>query len=152
METFRMTSQRRLILEVLKGSKTHPSADGVYREVRKKLPRISLGTVYRNLEIMANQGRVAMISTPKGQRRFDYDTAAHPHFYCVRCGRIEDVPLTVLPSALDGTDSWFQGRVIQGVALHFHGLCTECLKSDRKGIPIPLFGIKERPKKGSSGG
>ncbi len=87
----RMTRQRKLILETLQGLKTHPTADEVFGIVRKKLPRISLGTVYRNLELLNEQGLIRKLETAGKQKRFDGDISRHDHIKCVQCGKIDDL-------------------------------------------------------------
>src|SRR5438034_7672036 len=85
----RLTGPRRVILEVLRGSDAHPTAESVHRLVRRRLPRVSLGTVYRNLRLLVAEGLAAEIPGPHA--RFDANMDAHHHFTCVRCGRIVDV-------------------------------------------------------------
>lgn len=126
MEEFRLTSQRKLILEELAHCKEHPPADYIYSRVRKKLPNISLGTVYRNLELMAKSGMIMKIETPDGQKRFDYNTESHPHFRCEGCGKIEDIPLTLQAPLPDAESSWVRSRVIRSAALYYQGLCADC--------------------------
>ncbi len=124
-----MTSQRKLILEELMYSREHPSADSIYVKVREHLPNISLGTVYRNLEIMANQGMIIKIETPDGQKRFDYNTKPHPHFRCEKCGKIEDIPLDLRAPEPDLQDPWVKARKIRSSALYYQGLCRDCVES-----------------------
>ena len=126
METLRMTSQRRVILDALKSSKSHPSADMVYDFVRARIPNVSLGTVYRNLETMYRNKMIVKIETPDGQKRFDYNTEAHPHFHCDKCGKIEDIPMELEAPAPDPGSSWMQQRVITSSTLHYRGLCADC--------------------------
>src|SRR2546429_248210 len=87
----RLTRQRRIILEVVRGTDAHPTAALVYRRVRRRLPRVSLATVYRNLRTLAAEGVLTERADPSGVR-FDGNTASHDHFTCVACGRIYDVP------------------------------------------------------------
>ena len=124
-----MTSQRKLILEELKHCKEHPSADCIYVKVREHLPNISLGTVYRNLEIMASQGMIMKIETPDGQKRFDYNTKSHPHFRCEKCGKIEDMPMDLQAPVPDFLDPWVKVRKIRSSALYYQGLCRDCVES-----------------------
>ena len=121
-----MTSQRRVILEALKMSKSHPPADKVYEYVRKKLPNVSLGTVYRNLETMYRNGMIVKIDTPDGQKRFDFDTSVHPHFRCEQCGKIEDIPMELHAPELDPGNAWVKNRQVKSSTLHYQGLCEEC--------------------------
>lgn len=85
----RITSQKETILEYLKGVKIHPSAETVYDEVKKKLPRISRGTVYRNLKNLQKKGAIQEI--PVGIAHFDADISSHAHFICLACHEIFDV-------------------------------------------------------------
>src|SRR5712692_4345695 len=93
----RLTSPRRVVLEGLRGTDAHPTAESVHRLVRRRLPRVSLGTAYRNLRLLVAEGLAAEIPGPHA--RFDANMDAHHHFTCVRCGRIVDVdgPLPAVP-------------------------------------------------------
>ena len=88
-----MTKQRRVILDEFRKLKSHPSADELYGRVRRLLPRISLGTVYRNLEVLSQQGVVQKVELGGPQRRYDGDITTHYHVRCVECGRVEDAPV-----------------------------------------------------------
>src|SRR5262245_50548168 len=90
----RLTGPRRVVLEVVRGTESHPTAGAVHRMVRRRLPRVSLGTVYRNLRLLVAQGLVKEVPGPYA--RFDGNTSEHHHFTCLGCGRIADVagPLT----------------------------------------------------------
>ncbi|QEN08436.1 transcriptional repressor [Oceanispirochaeta crateris] len=127
MDNLRMTTQRKIILEALKKSQSHPSADRVYEFVRGEIPNISLGTVYRNLEIMYRQGMIVRIETPDGQKRFDYDTSNHPHFRCEECGKIEDIPLPLTAPPLDPRSEWVSKRKILSSTVNYQGLCSDCI-------------------------
>ena len=87
----RLTRPRRLILDVVRAADTHPTAAVVYRRVRRRLPRVSLATVYRNLRMLAAEGCLAE-RAHAGGLRFDGNTGPHDHFTCLVCGRIYDVP------------------------------------------------------------
>jgi Fe2+ or Zn2+ uptake regulation protein len=88
----RRSKQREIILEELKKFDSHPSADELYERVRKRLPHISLGTVYRNLEILAREGIIQRIALGGPQMRCDGTHEDYHHIRCIRCGRIDDVP------------------------------------------------------------
>jgi Fe2+ or Zn2+ uptake regulation protein len=88
---FRLTRPRRLILDVVRATDAHPTAALVYRKVRRRLPRVSLATVYRNLRMLAAEGFLVE-RTDAGGLRFDGNTGPHDHFTCLTCGRIYDVP------------------------------------------------------------
>jgi Fe2+ or Zn2+ uptake regulation protein len=87
----RLTRARQVILDTLRASDAHPSAAAVYRQVRRRLPRVSLATVYRNLRMLAGEGLLTERADLAGLR-FDGNTAPHDHFTCLACGRIYDVP------------------------------------------------------------
>jgi len=84
----RMTNQREMILRELKKSKGHLSADELYERVKKFMPRISLATVYRNLEILSDAGMIRKLEISGRQKRFDSELADHDHIYCIECHRI----------------------------------------------------------------
>jgi len=121
----RSTRQRRLILEELRGLTSHPTAAELHQIVRQRLPRISLGTIYRNLELLARTGAIRRLEANGGAARFDANTAPHGHLRCVRCGEIRDVhdvPLDLEDAGfgdLDGYDTL-------GYRLEFVGVCPAC--------------------------
>ena len=88
----RYSRQRELILETLKGIRSHPTADELYGMVRMIDPGISLGTVYRNLNQLAAGGEILKITSGSGGDRFDYPRSFHYHFRCTQCGRVSDIP------------------------------------------------------------
>ncbi len=121
----RMTRQRRVILEELRRTADHPSADELYSRVRRRLPRISLGTIYRNLEVLTELGEIQTLELCCNLKRFDGNAAAHYHIRCLGCGRVADAPTsahldleTCLPPHTD-----FR---ITGHKLEFVGLCPAC--------------------------
>jgi len=87
----RMTRQRLMILEELVSSHDHPTADEVYERVRARIPNISLGTVYRNLDKLAGAGIIRKLDYPGSRMRFDGDVHCHQHIRCISCGRIMDI-------------------------------------------------------------
>lgn len=121
----RMTNQREIILEELKKSGQHLSADELYDKVRQFIPRISLATVYRNLEILAELGIVAKLEIGGRQKRFDADVSGHDHIYCTRCHRIDNIELNRerLPSIAPKGE---YGYAVTGYRLEFAGICPKC--------------------------
>jgi len=121
----RMTDQRRVILEELRNTKSHPTADELYRDVRKRLPKISLGTVYRNLDILNKAEMIKKLDFGSGQSRYDADLSNHYHVRCIDCNRVVDVldfpSLQYDSELLVRTD--FE---IVGHSLEFLGICPEC--------------------------
>lgn len=122
----RMTRQRQVILDELRSVSTHPTADEIYDLVRKTLPRVSLGTVYRNLELMHEAGLVMKLETAGLQKRFDGNPEHHYHIRCVQCGIVRDVRYEDNGHELEaglGTDF-----TVLGHRLEFYGLCPTCQK------------------------
>ena len=125
--TYRMTRQREVILEEIRRAKVHPSADEVYEMVRKRLPRISLGTVYRNLEILSELGEIQKLELGGDIKRFDWDPKKHYHVRCLKCGRVDNAPIAPLREIEDelyGTTVY----TIIGHRLEFEGLCPRCTR------------------------
>ncbi|WP_346773642.1 transcriptional repressor [Desulfovibrio sp. ZJ746] len=118
-----MTRQRAEILAELRKAKTHPTAEEIHAKVRRALPRISLGTVYRNLELLAQAGEILRLEGGHG-RRFDGDVSPHLHVRCVRCGRVADVCGPAPAPALEGLSA--AGFAILGARIELDGLCERC--------------------------
>jgi Fur family ferric uptake transcriptional regulator len=121
----RMTRQRKIILRELKQVKTHPSADEIYVMVRRYLPRISLGTVYRNLETLAQLGEIKKIEIGGSLKRFDGNMSEHYHVHCMGCDRIDDVPESIHFDFNRKMAEITQFQ-ISGHRLEFIGLCPDC--------------------------
>lgn len=124
----RKTKQREVILEELAKLCDHPSADELYGLVKKRLPRISLGTVYRNLEVLSREGMIARIDTAGSQRRFDAETGDHQHIRCVGCGRIDDVRAGVARAACGERVGRETGYRVLGRRVEYLGVCPACRK------------------------
>lgn len=121
----RNTRQRQAILEELQKLASHPTASELYEIVRRRLPRISLGTVYRNLELLAQMGKVHKLATSAAEARYDGNLASHYHLSCDSCGKIEDlydIPLSVPGNITDSATGW----EIVSHRLEFVGLCPIC--------------------------
>jgi Fe2+ or Zn2+ uptake regulation protein len=123
----RMTKQRQVILDVLRARNVHPTADALYAMVREQLPKISLGTVYRNLEILTALGEIQTLELSGSQKRYDGVAQKHYHIRCLHCGRVDDAPIAPL-NRLE--DDLYKSTVytIMGHRLEFIGLCPECSK------------------------
>ncbi len=123
----RMTPQRRVILDELLHTKRHPTADELYSAVRQRIPNISLGTVYRNLEVLSSQGAVRKIEVGGTQRRFDADVSCHHHIRCTECGRVDDVH-TDLSDEIERKCARATGYEVRWHHVEFTGVCPECRK------------------------
>jgi Fur family ferric uptake transcriptional regulator len=95
MSTARATRQREIVLQAVRSTMDHPTADWVYRQARRRLPRISLGTVYRNLKKLSEEGLIREVQIAGQTTRFDANTGRHYHIRCLRCGRVNDLPISV---------------------------------------------------------
>jgi Fur family ferric uptake transcriptional regulator len=125
----RTTEQRTVILEELRKCRNHPGADELYLQVRRRLPHISLGTVYRNLELLAAQGIIQRLDSGPSQKRFDPEVKRHGHFRCTGCGAVEDLPFPVRLPQPSRRHPWVRQRVITGGQAEYVGLCPSCAGS-----------------------
>jgi len=124
----RMTRQRMVILEELKKVRTHPTADELYAMVRARLPRISLGTVYRNLDFLAETGEILKLEAAGSIRRFDGDIRPHQHIRCTNCGRVGDVMSSVPVPDIAGLR--VEGFTATRERVEFEGICDACSSAD----------------------
>lgn len=134
----RMTRQRLVILETLRQTSDHPTADILYDEVRKKLPHISMGTVYRNLEMLAASGLISVLQPERTQMRFDANVGGHYHMTCTRCGALQDLPYAPSDDAfknLENALGTFTKYGIFGHKLEFFGLCEKCQSLENEEVP-----------------
>ena len=121
----RMTPQRRTILRELRILDAHPAADEVYELVRRQLPKISLGTVYRNLDVLSKAGLISRICLGDGQRRYDGRVHRHYHVRCVECGKISDVSEGEFGDLDAAARSACEFEILSH-QLQFEGLCKDC--------------------------
>lgn len=122
MQQRRFSHQREQIYEAVCATDTHPTAEMVYERLKPEMPRLSLGTVYRNLRQMAAEGRLMELEGPVA--RFDADLLPHAHFRCQRCGAVSDVDIPY-DAALDALAAG-DGRIVRGHSLCFYGICPAC--------------------------
>ena len=129
IKTRRMTLQRKTILNILRQTKSHPSADEIYELVRKQLPRISLGTVYRNLEVLVKMGLIQKLELGGTIKRFDWNPNKHYHIRCLCCGQVDDAPIAPLNKLEDELYGATIFSII-GHRLEFEGFCPDCTKKE----------------------
>ncbi len=130
-KNLRTTQQRTIILEEVRASNSHPSADELYSRVKKRLPRISLGTVYRNLEILTQLGEIQELKLSGSLKRYDWNPNKHYHIRCINCDRVDDAPIAPLNQI---EDDLYEATVFEiiGHNLEFTGLCPDCTRKDRQ--------------------
>jgi len=121
----RKTRQKEAILEVLRGTTSHPTADWVYKEARKEIPNISLGTVYRNLRLLCQNGEILELVLCGSLSRFDARSDNHYHFRCEKCGQVFDVDEPV-NAEMDKIAARRTGFRLIYHRLECYGLCLEC--------------------------
>jgi len=124
-----MTVQRRVILDALARRSWHPTGDEVYRVVRRRLPRISLGTVYRNLDLLSRAGMIRPLDLAERRRRFDGSLEPHYHVRCLSCGRVDDVPAGLVPD-MAPTRAAARGYRVTGYHVELVGHCPHCQRRE----------------------
>ena len=129
MAALKYSRQRESIKNYLMATKENPTADEVYMNVKQEFPNISLGTVYRNLNLLTDIGEAIKISTPNGGDRFDGKLEPHNHFLCTKCGRLLDLELDM--QSIDEVNRLaaenFDGVITSSSTL-FYGECSDCIK------------------------
>ena len=128
METAKNFRKRNAILEVVRGTTAHPSADMVYADLQQDHPDISRATVYRNLALFKSQGVIASVGTVAGVERFDGNTCPHVHFICNDCSAVIDLEAMEVPQSLSDTAAACSGGQVTGCQLSFTGICPTCLR------------------------
>ncbi len=125
MNTSKRSRQREAILEVLRMTKVHPTADWVYNEVRKEIPNISLGTVYRNLARLSEDKNIIKLGLGTGVEHFDGCVEPHYHAVCTCCGAISDIEAKQMMELNDWASKQFNGEIYEHSAV-FYGKCEKC--------------------------
>ena len=120
----RNSKKRQAIYDAVCASREHPSAEMVYGWLKPDIPDLSLGTVYRNLNLLTRQGMLIRVGHVEGQERYDGCTQPHAHFVCTRCGAVLDVPDLPAPD-LSRVEALLGGRVESHI-LRFTGVCRSC--------------------------
>ena len=123
--SLRMTKQRQIILEELCSVKTHPTADDMYEMVRKRLPNVSLGTVYRNLEILSETGVIQKLDVGGTKKRFDGNVSTHPHVRCTECGKVDDVDFEPDIDLTSAAAPYTHYQILKH-RLEYIGVCPDC--------------------------
>ncbi len=122
----RETKQRQMVLQAVQARKDHPTADQIFNDVHKLDPKISHGTVYRNLNLLCEEGLICHVRVP-GADRYDLRTDLHYHMFCVKCKKVIDAPHPYKPY-LDEEIAKRSGYKIIRHRLIFEGVCPECQK------------------------
>ena len=126
----RYSKKREAILNAIRSTTCHPSAEWIYQTLKPTHPNLSLGTVYRNLVFFQQQGQVQSVGVVNGQERFDGNTAPHSHFVCTNCGAVIDLHSIKLDSSLTSDVSEQYGLAVERHELTFYGRCQTCMKQE----------------------
>jgi len=121
----RVTKQREAILKILRSNRSHPTADQIYDAVRKEIPNISKGTVYRNLQVLREDGAISELNLNGTLSRYEEKQPRHYHFRCEQCGRVFDLDEPV-NTEIDKRVSVRTGLQVSYHQLEFRGLCKDC--------------------------
>lgn len=118
--------KREAILNCLRQTRSHPSAEWIHARLKAEYPDISLGTIYRNLTYFKETGDIISLGTVDGVERFDANTSPHVHFICTGCGQVQDLMEMSVPETLRQTASDCCGGRVESCQLTFTGLCADC--------------------------
>ena len=127
----RYSKKREAILNAIRSSDAHPSAEWIYQALKGTHPDLSLGTVYRNLLFFQQQGSIQSVGVVHGQERFDAVTTPHSHFVCTSCGAVIDLHKIPMDASLNRTVRAQYGFEVQRHELIFYGKCKACMQSEQ---------------------
>ena len=130
----RQSKKRDAILECIRSTKIHPSAEWIYEKLKGEYANISLGTVYRNLAEFREEGLIVSVGFVDGKERFDGDLSPHDHFKCTACGAVLDTKEVQIPEDTVKDIESRSGVRISGRECSFYGLCSNCLNKQGKNI------------------
>lgn len=129
MAGLKYSRQREAVLTYLRSTTSHPTAEDVYFRIREDFPKISLGTVYRNLNLLANHGEILRLRCGEGVEHFDATVEPHNHFICRSCGQVFDVKVKLVEDIDREAGEEIPGKV-EGHELYFYGKCNQCLSKN----------------------
>ena len=123
--TLKHSKQREALITMLRNRYDHPTAEQLYNDLKSKFPRISLGTVYRNLSLLESLGEVVKISANGTSERYDGNMGEHYHFACEKCSGIEDLDIPVMNELTAQVEKTTRGDVTRH-SMVFYGICEKC--------------------------
>lgn len=127
MKTIKYSRQRESVKACLMARRDHPTAEVIYASIREEYPNISLGTVYRNLNLLEELGEVRKLRCGNGPDHFDGDMTPHYHFLCKKCGQVADIPMSHMEEINTLAGRYYPGR-IENHETVFYGVCPQCLE------------------------
>ena len=126
MQVRRTSKERSALYEALRNTTAHPSAEQLYSQLKPEIPDLSLGTVYRNLNVLMQDGLIITVGHVNGEERYDANTSDHSHFVCTKCGRVDDVFLDLSIDKRYPNVAELMGGKVKGHSLSYFGLCKNC--------------------------
>jgi Fe2+ or Zn2+ uptake regulation protein len=130
---YRRSQKRERILEILKETNVHPTADWVYKKLKEEIPDLSLGTVYRNLKVLADQGHIQKLPFGSTFDRFEAKIAPHYHLVCEKCGLVEDFEMLQYLGINQAAEKMSSFRISRH-RIDFFGLCKKCQNKPKQQI------------------
>src|SRR5581483_9569293 len=124
----RMTPQREVLLRLLSQTRSHPTADELFRRARRQLPSVSHATVYRNLQELVRARLITTLERAGGPVQYDANPDDHHHFVCTRCGRVADIYLKDVEYAIDRARSGVAPARVDRAEVQLHGVCAACAR------------------------
>ena len=137
-KAIRYSKKREAILQAIRSTSAHPSAEWIYQTLKPDHPDLSLGTVYRNLAFFQEHGHIKSVGAVRGQERFDAIVTPHSHFICNCCGTVLDLPEIFPDSGLKQSVSTQYELAVQRCELTFYGLCSSCSQENQNFKEEPL--------------
>ncbi len=131
-KTLRQSKQRTRLLQLLRATDSHPTADRLYQQLKNEFPNLSLGTVYRNLALLIEQGEVKKIHCGSTFDRFEANIQPHYHLICESCGKIMDLEMPMLYNDLNEQAKQLTTFIINHHKIEFFGICQQCSGKDIK--------------------
>lgn len=126
----RYSPKREAILNAIRATQCHPSAEWIYHALKPAHPDLSMGTVYRNLALFRKLDLIKCVCVVNGQERFDALTSSHSHFVCSRCGAVIDLPGFKLEDGLERAVSEQYKFTVERHELIFYGVCCKCSQNE----------------------
>ncbi len=130
-QKYKRSRQREKILSILRSTDTHPTAGWIYDQLKNDFPNLSMGTVYRNINILLDQKLIQKIEAGSRFDRYDANTDTHYHFFCQECGCVDDLPLDV-SAELESKAQSLVGYKVDKHRLDFYGSCPGCNEDSRQ--------------------
>ena len=130
MANLKYSRQREAIKDYLSSVTTHPTADTVYMHIKEEFPNISLGTVYRNLNLLVETGEILKLTCGNGPDHYDGNAAPHYHFVCRECGQVYDIDMDEKTGLNATVQSKAPGK-IDSHSILFYGHCYQCMEKDK---------------------